>query len=99
MLESAVCPFKMYKHGASQKEGFWWDRQYFCLINDNYSQTELTAGVGLRVRMRTNNAPRMGPGMRSSNFDHVHTDERHPQAERSERADLLQPTIPPSYIV
>ena len=40
MLENAVCPFKMYRHGATQvftkKRDLaiiiWRDRQYFCLI-------------------------------------------------------------------
>ena len=39
MLENAVCPFKMYRHDASQVSTkkrdlaiFWWDRQYFCLF-------------------------------------------------------------------
>ena len=38
MLENAVCPFKIYRHGASQVSTknrdlaiFWWDRQYFLL--------------------------------------------------------------------
>ena len=38
MLENAACPFKMYRHDASQVSTnkrdlaiFWRDRQYFCL--------------------------------------------------------------------
>ena len=39
LLENAVCPFKIYRHDASQVSTkkrnlaiFWRDRQYFCLI-------------------------------------------------------------------